>query len=152
MMSTEQAVVAMPVGLFVGLPLVAVVVVEVVIWGLCLGFWPGNAGSAGLGALVAVGSIGVGAMVVAPWMPRTAGQWGVIALAGHGLTIMLLFGSALLLYSAARPDPLAFSVAVAAPFPVAMVVQAKFALGRTLGRLRMSENGQAAHTTEPGSS
>lgn len=147
--SPPAALVLIPLRRYVGIPVASAALVGAAVVALCLGFWPDRAVSAALGAAVGAGAVGLGSLAIAPWMPRTTSQWGVVTLAGHGLTIMIMLASSLLLYSAARPDALAFLVAVAAPFPVAMVAQAALALGPALRTSQMDE-GQAAHTTDPG--
>lgn len=96
----------------------AVVGVAAVLWWILR---PAGVGGVGIGAGVSAVSCVLGLLLVQPWKPREATLWPMLLLGAQGamLATAALFGLAV--YSATRPDPLAFGVSVAAGF-LAMVL------------------------------
>lgn len=124
--------VSIPARLFIGAPVLATAVIEAAVLAAAALVFPDRLGSVVTGALAAVFGIGVGSAVLRPWKAREKAAWPTVVLAGHGISMGLLLAAAVSLYSATRPDAVAFVAAVALPFPVAMIVQARLALGPAL--------------------
>lgn len=73
-----------------------------------------------------------GTLVVTPWKARPVVKWPMVLLAGHGAAMLGVLAVGALLYSATRPDPVVFLAASAAPFPIAMIGQARLVVAPAL--------------------
>lgn len=124
----------MPTARFIGAPALAVVIVDAVVALAAAVAAPDRLVSVGLGAAAALAGVVVGSALIRPWKARPRTAWPTLALGAQGISMGVLLASAVLLYSAAQPDAVAFVAAVALPFPVAMIAQAKLALAPTLVR------------------
>jgi|GEM_PF-6560920 len=124
----------MPVARFIGAPVLTVAIVDGLLAGIAAAAAPDRLVSVALGALAALVGVAVGSALIRPWKARPRAAWPTLALGAQGISMGVLLASALLLYSAAQPDAVAFVAAVALPFPVAMIAQAKLALAPALVR------------------
>lgn len=90
------------------------------VWALA----PARLPSAAWGGLPALVGIVTGLLVIRPGFPRTVARWAVALFAAQGIGVFAVAIAAVLVYSAARPDPLVFAMVAAGAFTAAAITQA----------------------------
>lgn len=84
---------------------------------------PGRVGAVSAAWLTVVVAQSAGVLAVRPWVPRPIGRWATVWLAGRGVSVAGLFVAGGLLYSALRPDPLAFGLVAAGAYFVSLMAE-----------------------------
>lgn len=72
---------------------------------------------------VAFGAKVIGMLAINPWKRRHLGRWGLVFLAGRGVSFASVLILGVSLYFAARPDPLAFGLVAATAYFAAMLCE-----------------------------
>ena len=129
----EAAAFSLPTAKFVLVPVVMAALVDAAMAAAVAVAWPDRLLSVGLGAGGLLCGLAAGSLAIQPWKPRTKTVWPTMVLASQGISMGAVTAAAVSLYSATRPDALAFLAAVAMPFPAAMIAQARLVLGPALG-------------------